>query len=343
MRKYKLPGNRLKWWWHHWPPRQAWNRSSLGRRGLWEWLSLLLVPLALALVAFMFEEQRDARDREIADDRATAERESSDARATSEREVADGRATVDHVAGQDRLQQAALERYLDRMTSLLTGQDLRHSDQGNETRSIARAETLTTLRILDGERKGVVIQFLYETGLITGTLPVIRLKGADLGGAEMEEADLRGADLSKAYLAGAVLRGAAMDEIRLDGADLRGADLSGASLTLSSLRGVNLDDSLLHNTNLYSATLVGARLGSAYLKDAWLYGADFNGADLSRARMWGALVNETTMIPDYPISDWGKITEWDPPLPPFWVTAADGYPEPQPYPAPQDPASYPGP
>ncbi|CAA9455971.1 MAG: Pentapeptide repeat family protein [uncultured Rubrobacteraceae bacterium] len=70
--------------------------------------------------------------------------------------------------------------------------------------------TLSVLPRLDGERKACVLQFLYETDLITKDPSVVDLLGADLG-----EANLNGANLS--------------------GTDLRGVDLNGANLREADL------------------------------------------------------------------------------------------------------------
>jgi len=68
----------------------------------------------------------------------------------------------------ERAQDAALQAYLDQMTQLLLHEDLRTSQPDDEVRSVARARTLTVLRVLDGVRKATVVQFLYEARLIGG-------------------------------------------------------------------------------------------------------------------------------------------------------------------------------
>jgi uncharacterized protein YjbI with pentapeptide repeats len=60
-----------------------------------------------------------------------------------------------------------LQGYLDQMTQLLLEEDLRNSRQEDATSALARARTLTVLRRLDGEGRGSVIQFLYESELIS--------------------------------------------------------------------------------------------------------------------------------------------------------------------------------
>jgi hypothetical protein len=79
------------------------------------------------------------------------------------------------------------------------------------------------------------------------------LKGADLEGANLEDANLKGADLKSADLLGAYL----------EDANLKGADLEGANLEEADLKGANL-----LGANLLGANLEGANLEGAYLRDA---------------------------------------------------------------------------
>jgi integrase len=66
-----------------------------------------------------------------------------------------------------------------------------------------------------GERKGRVVQFLYESGLIAKRRLVLNLRGADMSKANLSGAELRGADLSEAYLSRADLSGAFLNHANL--------------------------------------------------------------------------------------------------------------------------------
>jgi uncharacterized protein YjbI with pentapeptide repeats len=153
-------------------------------------------------------------------------------------------------------QQNALSAYLDQMIRLLNDKDrpLRHSRGGEEVSILAKGRTHTVLPRLDGEGKGRVLQFLYETELIIKDRSVVDLLGADLRAANLRGADLRGADLSRA---------------NMGGADLRGADLSGANL---------------REANLHWADLISANLSRAYVGETDLSLADLSGADLRNVK-----------------------------------------------------------
>jgi len=101
---------------------------------------------------------------------------------------------------ENRQQDEVLKNYFDSMKGLLLDKDhpLRQSKAGDESRSIARTLTLTALRQMDGkdgQRKGLLLQFLYESGLIKVGKKgaVVVLSGADLSGADLWRATLLGA------------------------------------------------------------------------------------------------------------------------------------------------------
>ncbi len=105
-------------------------------------------------------------------------------------------------------------------------------------RIVARAQTLAVLQGLDPKRKRILLQFLYEAGLIFGnrpieaesiprTPPIVELDGAalreaDLSGANLRRADLRGADIEGA-------KGKSKDELEDHSSSLEGATMPDGS------------------------------------------------------------------------------------------------------------------
>ena len=232
---------------------------------LWDWLQLLgvlAIPVAVVLgVAWFTTKQGQVSDAE----------------------------------NKDNQREAALQAYIDNMLELLLAKNLRSSTEDEEVQKIARVRTLTVLRRLDAERKGSVLQFLQESGLIGKDKRVINLTGANLIGANLSganlsgvylsRADLSGADLSKANLSGVVLSGADLSLANLIGANLSGVYLSGADLS-----GVYLSGAYLFLANLSKANLSGAGLYEANLSLANLSKANLSGANLGKANLRGALV-----------------------------------------------------
>ncbi len=120
------------------------NGTGFLQKDLWDWLALLIVPIVLAVGGYFFRR---------------AERR-------SETEIAEARAKIDRSISGDRLEEEALQQYLDRMTELLLKEKLLSAPPGDEVHAVARARTLTVLRRLDGTRKGLLLRFLFEVGLI---------------------------------------------------------------------------------------------------------------------------------------------------------------------------------
>lgn len=262
------------------------SAGPLPGKTLWDWLDLLLLPLFLAGSVLLLN--RSKRD---------AERQRTDEHAALERAIA-----------LDNQQEIALQVYIDRMSDLLL-KDKLSKFSNEEVRSVARTRTLTVLRGLDAKRKGSVLLFLKDSGLIDREA-VIDLSGADLRGASvafanlnranLSEADLSGAnlretDLSKSYLSGTNLSGANLSAARLGGADLFEANLSGANLNQTHLNKANFNGADLRGCSLNEADLREADLSGANLNVGDLVGANLRGANLGGAKLLGADLREADL------------------------------------------------
>jgi uncharacterized protein YjbI with pentapeptide repeats len=236
------------------------------KRTLWDWIKLLIVPVALAFVTFYLNRALKMREQEAAD---------------------------------QRTQDTALQAYFDQMSQLLIDQHLHEEpDRYSDKRVTARARTLAVLSQLDGERKRTVLLFLREARLINRKSRVrksrviyprvVGLRGADLSGANLREVRVISTDRKEPVsLEGAYLGGADLEGADLEGADLTDADLTKANLRRATLRGVNLQ-----GAKLISADLRGADLGvyerikkAADLTDADLTGADLRGTMITAEQL----------------------------------------------------------
>jgi uncharacterized protein YjbI with pentapeptide repeats len=236
-----------------------------------DWLELLIVPLALVVISFLFTTQQDQRQQRTENQRARQAQKIENKRAEAERELAEQQA-----------QDEALQAYFDQMSQLMLDRKLLEAEQGDPVYTLAQARTSTAILRLDAEHNKSVIRFLDNSGLAGTPLragtpvsesSVSLFRGIDLSEANLSEAflpnaDLEGADLSKAYLRYADLSGANLSGAGMLGADLEGTDLSGA----------NVSEAYLFLTDLSDADLRGAQLRKA----------DLGGADLSDARLNGA-------------------------------------------------------
>jgi len=243
-----------------------------------DWLQLLIVPVALVVISLLFTAQQDQRQQQIENQRAEAERELAEQRAQDE----------------------ALQAYLDQMSTLLLEKDLRNSEAGSEVRTLARARTLTVLRMMDGTRKGSIMQFLAESDLISRDSSVLVLTGADLHEAILNNADLSRTELSgldfnpPPYDGSAQLFGTNLSDADLSHAILGATDLHNAKLLRADLSYANLGEAYLRGANLSDADLSNARLHKTLLYDPRFPGdaADLSSADLSNAYLKDATVTE---------------------------------------------------
>jgi len=228
-------------------------------RTLWDWMQLLIIPAVLAGGGLWFNSQQREREQQIADVRA---------------------------------QDEALQAYLDQISQLLTDKDrpLNKAQPSDTLSTVARARTLTALWRLDGSRKGSLVQFLYESDLITKHSTVIDLSGAHLVAAHLWQYNLRETNLSGANLSNAILRDA-----NLNGANLNGANLNGANLSYATLSEADLSYATLSEANLNWANLSNADLSNADLSEADLSNVKLGGANLSNTNLSGVSLRDAKL------------------------------------------------
>lgn len=217
---------------------------------LWDWMELCIAPLFLAIIASVIavwfsRQQRSAEKR----------------------------------SDLQQSHKAVLESFTDRMTQFLLEHSLRESPEESPIRDVARAWTLSSLHRLDGKHRSVILQFLYESGLIASGDRVLSLEGANL-----QHLWLTGFDLRSANLSGADMTGASVD-IEHDPEHV--SYLAKPALRVGNIHYMaNLAESTLAGTRFYQS-----RMGFAYLRDIKAPGADFRGADLNRSILTGADLN----------------------------------------------------
>lgn len=222
-------------------------------KSVWDWLQLLIIPAALAGIALWFNWQQSKTERTLNMQQSELERE----------------------LAQDQQRETMLQEYINRMTELLLGHNLRDSQPGDEVRQIARVRTLATMRRLDGVRNGTLLHFLQEAHLREVADPIVDLSHAslwnlDLSGVDLSELNLSNLTLAEARMSKSILLRTNLSGSFLEKADLRGsllfdADLSGVSLSEANLSGALVDDGNLKGAKLRGATLPD---GSVYNPDS---------------------------------------------------------------------------
>lgn len=189
---------------------------------LWDWMQLLVVPAALAVGGLAFNQLQNNRERTRTERREHREDEMA----------------------LDNTREDILQNYFNSMSELLVNQKLFEPEAEAGVRAMTRARTLATVRRLDGERKGNVIRFLYEAGLIKTGKTIVDLRQADLLGSDLRGALLQNVNLSQTFLHQADLRGAVLDQVDLTDVGLHDAILRGADFRTANLTRIQLNRSL---------------------------------------------------------------------------------------------------
>jgi len=130
------------------------KRTGFEDKTLWDWLQLLgilAIPLVVAGATILFgiqqanlANQQHENDQKIANQQHEADRQ----RALDQQEA------------------TTLQTYIDNIQDLLLHDNLRGSNADDEVAILARSRTLTALQGLDPDRKGRLVQFIYDSQLI---------------------------------------------------------------------------------------------------------------------------------------------------------------------------------
>jgi uncharacterized protein YjbI with pentapeptide repeats len=268
--------------WSYVRRRFRWS-SRTGFRGktLWDWLQLLVIPLALAAIALGFNFLQSDRE---------AKRE--DARKERELAIAAKARAQDAQIAADARRDEALTAYLARMEDLTLQHHLT-SHPSKDVALLARTLTLTVLRRLDGRRKVHVIQYLADAGLIRHRSRPLSLVGADLRDLDMRNTTLtvrgpgRQAEAARHFIS--------LYHTDLEGADFRHAHLANVNLEQADLRGANFERAVLSGVDLRGACLTNARFHAAQLFYSNLSRAVGYDVDFTNSIMAAITVKESRM------------------------------------------------
>jgi uncharacterized protein YjbI with pentapeptide repeats len=251
----------------HWDDFPDW--TGFQNKKAWDLLELLIVPIVLAIGATLFSQFQ--RNTEIQIET-------------------------------ERQREAALQSYIDRIKDLvleLYSSDIEPDEKSNETPevfetigNIAAAYTRATLQQLDSKRKGMLIEFLYDTHLIGWAEPVPDVEyaplillgeSADLSGLTVNAPALRGIVLSFTNISNSKLLGLDLYKAHLRGSNMSnsyfvGVNFSGAEMGGVNFSGVRIGDGVaMEKTELHYANVKNADLRKAYLNNTNLEGTKYNG------------------------------------------------------------------
>lgn len=249
------------------------DRFGFDSKSFWDWMDLLLVPLVIAFAGFWFTQSQKRVELEISKKEKEADRQLS----------------------LDQQRQNTFDTFLEQITDLLLNYNLLGSKKGDQLQSIARAKTLMTFRNLDGVRKGLLLKFLHEAGLIQKDNVIISLAGADLRNIQLsksifENICLSHTDLSKANLSESILTKS--DVIY---ANLSGANLQGIFISDSDAYGAKFQNSDLRNSHILKTQMRDADFHEADFQGAKLRVSEFNNSNLSKTRWIESLIVKSSL------------------------------------------------
>ena len=275
-------GYRRGWSWTGLPEREVKKPRGgevVPAKTAWDWLQLLVIPIVLTIGGLAFSNVQSQQEQTRREDQAE----------------------VDRSIALDARRDSILESYVSDMGALLLDRNIEDEDAA----LVARTRTLTALRSLDGARKGLVLQFLYDARLIgyrseddVGVVTyqdqaVVSLAGADLRDADLRFTDLAGAVLTDVDLTRAILTGSRLERSNLEGSRISAACLNGALLT----------DANVAKSNFSLADLRGANVDGTHGTVVSFFGADLSGTKgawkLSNVTFGGTLVSDDTAITQY--------------------------------------------
>ncbi len=221
---------------------------------IWDLLTLIIVPLAIALTVWLLNRSQEKNKQQIETKR--------------QEQIA--------LVEADKQRQTALENYYDKMSELLLEENLRgpiktppQKDNSEEARKIARTRTLGLMQIMDADRKAQVLQFIYEADLINKENPIINLLGIDLSDSNLMNASLL--------------------DVKIVGSDFTNANLENAKLMNSNFAGSIFNKSILKNAkltdvNFEQAVFTQIDFIKADFEKANVLAAIFDNVDLSSAQ-----------------------------------------------------------
>ena len=229
------------------------DETKEASKTLWDWLDLLIIPVVIGLLGWSFSQAEKAK--------------------TKNRE-------------EERSENESFESFLQTMTDLIIKNKL-HDEPSRQTLAIARARINVAFNNLNGARKGQVLQFLYESYLIDIN-PKLKLRGANLKDAVLDEivlgeSEIRGAYFNKASIKDANLKGAILVGCDFTQADLSNSLVKDVDLSYSDLTKAKLKNMDLTSVNFEGVTLTGADLRGSKILRTQLDGI-FNKADIKTTK-----------------------------------------------------------
>jgi uncharacterized protein YjbI with pentapeptide repeats len=240
-----------------------WHWAGFQDKTVWDFLELLIVPALIAVsVAYLSIQER--KNELIQTEKNNA----------LQRELTD-----------IRLQEERIENYLQKMTDLLTEKSLNRSKAHDPSRVAARSLTGWILARIHHPRRGFILSFLYEAGLLTTHDPKIVAKNINLSQVYLPNTDLNNINLSGAILvksnfmwsnlknsnfSHALINESSFFETDFTNCNFKEANLSGAKMKLCNFTNVDFSNANLRGAVLSMANLTNAKISQEQIRQVKL-------------------------------------------------------------------------
>jgi uncharacterized protein YjbI with pentapeptide repeats len=241
-----------------------------GERTLWDWLTLLFVPVALTMLGIYFSALFTASQGDINIEKLRQE-------VTNDyfKVLQDG-AIINKIKKSD-LSQLKVFAKNDNRESQHCGNNINSSWLRNQTLLVLDQLTnLKTAKVTKNKNKKHIIEFLHSSELIgKDNKNYLSLRHADMTGSNLVQAHLENSCLESINFADPYSSSQSSSDLRH--ANLQESDLRGANLAKANLRNANLSNTDLGGwASLYKADLRGANLAGAIINDTVLTSAMYN-------------------------------------------------------------------
>ncbi|SHH92678.1 Pentapeptide repeat-containing protein [Flavobacterium sp. CF108] len=208
-------------------------KSGAEPKKLWDWLDLLIVPLSIATIGWIYKEYEKSKD------------EKKDF---------------------ENKQNETLDSYFRVISDLIIKSNLLDIHLNKESKIIARTRTIVAIENLNDERKGQVLQFLYESKLIDKD--IIELIGANFRTSEVSGIVLKDTIIKGVYFCNSKFIRSYLDRSVFTACDFTNTDFT---------------DSSMQNTDLSYTKLIRCKLVNIDLTTVDFEGADLTDADLTNS------------------------------------------------------------
>lgn len=201
------------------------------KKTLWDWMDLIIIPITIIIISYLFKEYEKNKDSKIEE---------------------------------EKFQNQSMESFIDIISDLIIKNDLLKSNVKNDIFTLIETRIKFVLEILDGSRKGQLLQFLLNIGLIK---PNSKLA------------------LNAVNFDNAMLDGIILNNIEIKGVYFRYSSINNSDLSNSNFNGCDFSNANLSNSKVENCDFSYAFFNNACLKNMNLTKVNFEGADLTNANL----------------------------------------------------------